>query len=159
MNICKRKTLIALVGFACAPLAAAASGEDILTVTLPDRVVGMTITQLEALPVTEFDTTTIWTEGAQHFRGVRMVDLLDHFGVTQGQVQLTAANDYSISVPVDDFTDDGAILAYQRNGKHMTLRTKGPLWLGYPYDSSPEYQSEVIYSNSIWQLDRITMID
>jgi hypothetical protein len=37
----------------------------------------------------------------------------------------------------------------------MSLREKGPLWIIYPFDSSPEYQTELIYSRSIWQLNRI----
>tara|TARA_R110000737_G_scaffold351725_1_gene394824 strand:- start:463 stop:891 length:429 start_codon:yes stop_codon:yes gene_type:complete len=141
------------------PLPGIAATEDVLTMTLPDAVVGMTMNELEALPVTEFETSTIWTDGPQVFRGVRMVDLLAHFGIEGGTLKLTAANDYSIEVPVDSFTDDGAILAYQRNGQTMTLRTKGPLWVVYPYDSSPKFQSEVIYSNSIWQLDRMSAIE
>lgn len=157
MDTLKRTTLLWLTCALLAPLPVIASGQDILTVTLPDRVVGMSIAELAALPVTEFDTTTIWTDGPQQFRGIRMVDLLEYFGVTSGQLTLTAANDYSIALPVESFTDDGAILAYLRNGAPMTLRTKGPLWLVYPYDSSPKFQSEVIYSNSIWQLDRMSV--
>jgi hypothetical protein len=37
----------------------------------------------------------------------------------------------------------------------MSLREKGPLWIIYPFDSSPEYQTELTYSRSIWQLNRI----
>jgi hypothetical protein len=32
------------------------------------------------------------------------------------------------------------------------VRDKGPLWVVYPYDSKPDYQSELIYVRSIWQL-------
>ncbi len=39
----------------------------------------------------------------------------------------------------------------------MSVREKGPLWIVYPYSSSPEFQNEVIYSRSIWQLNRITV--
>jgi hypothetical protein len=49
----------------------------------------------------------------------------------------------------------GPIVAFARNGAPMPLRDKGPLWIVYPYDSNPDYQSELIYSRSIWQLDRI----
>jgi hypothetical protein len=46
-------------------------------------------------------------------------------------------------------------VAYLRNGAEMSMRDKGPLWIVYPYDAKPDYQSELIYSRSIWQLDRI----
>ncbi|QPM89726.1 molybdopterin-dependent oxidoreductase [Pseudooceanicola algae] len=140
------------------PALANAEDRPLLTVTLPDRVVEMTADDLAALPVSKFETETIWTEGVQQFLGVRMVDLLAHFDIDEGTLQLTAANDYSITLPVDSFRADGAVLAYERNGAPMTLRSKGPLWLVYPYDSSSDFQTEVIYSNSIWQLDRISLI-
>lgn len=131
------------------------ASEVLLTLTLPDRTITFDRAALEALPVAEFETTTIWTEGPQKFRGVRMRVLLDQYGVTSGMLQLTAVNDYAIEIDAGSFRADGAILAYDRNGEAMTLRTKGPLWLVYPYDSSPDFRSELIYSNSIWQLDRI----
>ena len=48
-----------------------------------------------------------------------------------------------------------SVLAFLRNGDEMSVRDKGPLWVVYPYDSTPEYQSELIYSRSVWQLARI----
>ncbi|MEC8574513.1 MAG: oxidoreductase, partial [Pseudomonadota bacterium] len=39
----------------------------------------------------------------------------------------------------------------------MSLRDKGPLWIVYPFDSDPAYQTEAIYSRSIWQLEEITV--
>ncbi|MBR9765017.1 MAG: oxidoreductase [Rhodobacteraceae bacterium] len=150
--------LLAIAGLCMILAPADGRAEDILlTVTLPDRIVSFDRTALEALPATAFETSTIWTEGVQQFRGVRMTVLLAHLGIEGGQLQLTAANDYSIEIATGSFRPDGAILAYERNGTPMTLRSKGPLWLVYPYDSSPDFRSEVIYSNSIWQLDRISL--
>lgn len=114
---------------------------------------------LATLPVHRFTTSTIWTDGQQDFAGVRVTDLLDLLGIHDGVLQLTAVNDYQVTVPVADFTADGAILAYERNGGPMTLREKGPIWLVYPYDSDPKFRTEIIYANSIWQLDRIAMTE
>ena len=50
-----------------------------------------------------------------------------------------------------------ALLAFERNGKPMSVREKGPLWIVYPYDSDAKFQSEVYYSRSIWQLDRLAV--
>jgi hypothetical protein len=44
------------------------------------------------------------------------------------------------------------------NGAEMSIRDKGPLWIVYPYDASDDFRSEVVYSRSIWQLDRIEVI-
>ena len=42
-------------------------------------------------------------------------------------------------------------------GAPMSVRDKGPLWIVYPYDQNTDYQSEVVFSRSIWQLNRITI--
>jgi hypothetical protein len=41
------------------------------------------------------------------------------------------------------------------NGKPMPVREKGPLWIVFPYDESPKFRSDYIYSQSVWQLNRI----
>ncbi|MBD3788101.1 MAG: molybdopterin-dependent oxidoreductase [Sphingomonadales bacterium] len=110
---------------------------------------------LDALPAGAFTTSTIWTEGRQHFEGVYLHDLLTRLGVSSGTLRLTASNDYAITIPVAEIRAGEALLAFRRNGAAMTLRDKGPLWLVYPYDSSDNFRNEVIYSRSIWQLDRI----
>lgn len=139
------------------PATLRAEAPVLLRLTLPDQVVALDRAALQEMPEAAFETTTIWTEGVQQFRGVRMTDFLARYGIEGGILQLVAANDYAIEIPVDSFRPDGAILAYERNGQPMTLRSKGPLWLVYPYDSSADFRSEVIYSNSIWQLDRIVV--
>ena len=60
---------------------------------------------------------------------------------------------------VEDAVEGGPIIAYRLNGDRMSVRDKGPLWVVYPYDSDQVYQTEVIYSRSIWQLYRIDVIE
>jgi hypothetical protein len=110
---------------------------------------------LEALPVVEFTTTTTWTEGPQTFTGVGLHDLIETLGVEDGTLRAAAVNDYAVDIPVEDAVEGGPIVAYLLNGAPMSVRDKGPLWIVYPYDAKREYRSEVIYSRSIWQLERI----
>ena len=112
---------------------------------------------LTAFPAAVFTTTTNWTSGAQTFTGVPLLTLLDSLGVETGQLELIAINEYSIIMPVDDPSNDGAVIAYLMNGEPMTPRDKGPLWLVYNYDSDPDYRTETVYSRSIWQLDRMNI--
>lgn len=114
--------------------------------------------RLAALPRREFATSTIWTEGVQSFSGVELRSLIDHLGVTGGTLKITAVNDYSIQIPVSEVAAGGALLADLRDGKPMTVRDKGPLWLVYPYDSASEFRNEVVYSRSVWQVDRIEVM-
>ncbi|SFS11414.1 hypothetical protein SAMN05444714_1313 [Yoonia litorea] len=137
---------------------AASAGEQktvVLTVDGLGVPLSFSIEDLDEIGTVSFETTTIWTDGLQQFRGVPLPDFLDHLGVESGTMVATAVNDYSVSIPVDEASQDGPIIAFERNGAFMKLRDKGPLWIVYPYDSSEDFQTEVAHSRSIWQLERI----
>lgn len=140
---------------------AAPKGDVLLTLTgkiaatNADGSLQLDQAQLEALPQTEFTTSTTWTDGPQTFRGVLLGDLMAAAGATGTQIHLTAANDYTITMPATDVHDDAPLLAYLLNGAPMSLRDKGPVWMVYPYDGNEKYQTEETYSRSIWQLTTI----
>ncbi len=115
------------------------------------------IEMLKEIEVESFETSTIWTEGIQSFEGVSLAAFLDFLGIEAGTLSMTAINDYEVIVPTSDAEDGGPILAYMRNGTEMSVRDKGPVWLVYPYDHDVKYQTKVIYTRSIWQLDRIVV--
>lgn len=113
---------------------------------------------LMALPRKTISTTTIWTDGDQEFTGVELADLIAAVGATGDTIRASAVNDYNVDIPIADAAPGKALVAYLRNGAEMPLRNKGPLWIIYPYDSDPQFQSETIYSRSIWQLYRISVL-
>lgn len=117
------------------------------------------LADLEAMGMTEVQTTTIWTDGVLTFVGVSLDVLVDRFEVESGTILASAINDYVVQIPVSDAVPNGPIIAYRVNGKEMSVRDKGPLWIVYPYDSNANYRTEVIYSRSIWQLDRLEFVD
>lgn len=153
-------TFLAAPAFAQAELPAPA-GDILLTVSGDIHVANdgdaavFDREMLVAMPSTTIRTSTIWTEGVQEFTGVELADLMERLGVDGGEMVASAINDYHIEIPVADAVDGGPIIAYARDGKPMSVRDKGPLWIVYPYDDRHEYRTEVIYSRSIWQLDRI----
>ena len=114
---------------------------------------------LEALPATSFTTETNWTEGERTFTGVQLSDLIPVADVSGTRLLATALNDYTVEIPVSDAKPGGPIIAYAIDGEPMSVRGKGPLWIVYPYDSSAEYRTETIYARSIWQLDRIEVVE
>lgn len=140
-------------------------GEVILTISgeISETNVGDTaqfdLEMLQALPSQSFTTTTIWTDGPQVFEGVELSVLAELVGFGGNTYSASAVNDYSVSIPVTDAVPGRALVAYLRNGNPMPLRNKGPLWIVFPFDSSQEFQSETIYSRSIWQLNRITVLN
>lgn len=160
---------IAISMLAMLPLAAASqadpTGEVLLTVTSPmadqaeAEAVQFDLEMLQELGTVEFETSTIWTQGVQTFEGVPLSALVESLGMSGTTLRATAINDYAVDIPISDAVEDGPIIAYKLNGEEMSVRDKGPLWIVYPYDSKKEYQSEVVYSRSIWQLDRIEVIE
>ena len=134
--------------------------EDILlSVTGPELSHDLTRTDLEEIGIASFQTTTIWTDGIQEFTGTPLNAFVAALGLNDElALQAIAANDYAVEVPLSDAVEDGPIIAFLRNGEPMTLRDNGPLWLVYPYDHNSDYQSEIIYARSIWQLERIVVI-
>lgn len=113
---------------------------------------------LEGLDPVIVETSTIWTDGVQRFRGVPLVTLLDRLGAEGTILRALALNDYAIEIPVSDAVEGGPIIAFERGGEPMSVRDKGPLWVIYPYDAVPEYKSERIYARSIWQLVSIEVL-
>ena len=152
---------LALTSTALASDLPAPKGEVILTVT---GSIGVTnsgtaalfdLASLQNLGESQFTTSTIWTEGENTFTGVSLATLLTAVEAETGILNATAINDYSVSFPVAEALADDAIIAYQMNGKHISIREKGPLWILYPFDDDNKYKSETYYSRSIWHLNRI----
>lgn len=140
------------------------TGQIVLTVTgdistpTEDTYMDFDIDMLKSLGEVSFETTTPWTDGVQTFTGVPLYRLTELLGVTEGTLRAAAANDYAVDIPVSDAVEDGPIIAYLQNGSPMSVREKGPLWIVYPYDQKVDYQSEVTYSHSIWQLVSIDVL-
>jgi len=66
-----------------------------------------------------------------------------------------ALNDYKTAIPITDAQKFDMLLAYKINDQPISVRTKGPLFIIYPFDSKPELQSAVYYERSAWQLKSI----
>lgn len=110
---------------------------------------------LEAIGTDGFKTVTPWYGGEVRFEGVRMDALMRHVGATGDSVLATALNDFSTEIPVSDFSRYGVLLALKRDGNYMPVRDKGPLFIVYPYDSSPELKAQKFFSRSAWQVTKL----
>lgn len=148
-------------GLAHADTFAPPKGEAIVTVrglitatNSPDGLI-LDLDQLKSLPQHSFTTSTPWNEGKSLFQGVLLKDLIAAVGGYGTTITITALDDYTNSVAITDAKDDGPMLAYLIDGKTMSVREKGPLWLIYPFDDNADYRSEETYAHSIWQIARI----
>ena len=164
-----RRDLLPLLAAATAIPASAAqpeqlkmpSGEVILTISgaitnlnAPGTAL-FDVTMLEQIGVERITTTTPWLEGLITFEGVRMSKLLTIVGAKGNNVIAYAANDYTSEIPISDYSTYPAIIALKRNGEYLPADGQGPLWIIYPYNTSPVLQQQKFYSRSVWQLQRL----
>jgi hypothetical protein len=110
---------------------------------------------LESMGLVTVETTTPWHEGKVKFEGVSLDKLMKQVGASGQRVVVVALNDYTTEIPIDDFGKFNVILAIKRNGEYMSVRDKGPLFVIYPYDSSPDLKSQTYYARSAWQVAKI----
>ncbi len=113
------------------------------------------LAMLQAMPVSEFETSTVWTDGVGRFAGVALSDLIETLGGEGDMLHATAGDGYAVEIPVSDAVPGGPILAYMLNGELLAPDEMGPYWIVYPYYSDPAYRSEEIEARSIWQLNTL----
>ena len=112
---------------------------------------------IQALPGKTIRTSTPWTEGVTEFEGVDAAALVEYVGMTGKTAKVTALNDYSVTMDVSDLSDEGAILAYRLNGKILSIREKGPLWIIFPFDADKRYSTDAFWSKAVWQIRDIVV--
>jgi len=153
--------LTAFVGAAYAASLAMPTERPILTisgkisVTNKDNTAQFDRKMLESMGLVTVETTTPWHEGKMKFEGVSLDKLMKQVGASGQRVVVVALNDYTTEIPIDDFGKFNVILAIKRNGEYMSVRDKGPLFVIYPYDSSPDLKSQTYYARSAWQVAKI----
>lgn len=110
---------------------------------------------LDSLGRHSLKTSTSWTDGVPTFEGVRLADVLAKVGAKGKTIIATALNDYSVEIPKSDATTYNVLLADTMNGKKLSLRDKGPLWIVYPRDQHAELNTESFNDRWIWQLGKL----
>ena len=140
-----------------------AKGKVILTVSgqvaeknTPDAA-EFDLAMLEKLPQHSFTTMTPWEKQPTTFTGPFLRDVLAATKATGTTIKAVALNDYQTTIPLDDVQKFDVILARQMNGKAIPVKTKGPLFIVYPYDTKPELRSSLYYERSAWQLKSMTI--
>ncbi len=152
---------VGVIGVAYAATLAAPTERAVLTitgkiaVTNKDNTAQFDRPMLESLGMVAVETTTPWHEGKVKFEGIPVDKLMKQVGATGDRVVVTALNDYTTEIPMEDFAKYKVILAIKRNGEYMPVRDKGPLFIIYPYDSDPELKSQTYYARSAWQVAKI----
>lgn len=107
---------------------------------------------LDALNQRELKTSTPWHKGRPTFSGPLFSEVLDHVQAQGTNVIVTAINDYSSTIPIQDLRKWPIVLATRIDGKVIPIREKGPIFVIYPFDTFPETKNEVSFFRSVWQV-------
>jgi hypothetical protein len=155
MSIARR----ALLAAAALPAAALATEHtpvlEIAGGIAPPSPRSVSLSELEAFGPSALVTHTPWTTGPQHFAGVTMERLLSVLDARGATLRAIALNDYAVSMPVAEAVADEAFLATRIGGVPMPVRTRGPLWIVFPWSARPQLENAVTRQRSIWQIRRI----
>lgn len=120
------------------------------------EILELSIDDLAALPQVTIRAQNAFVDGEVAFRGPLARDVLQLLALGEAEVlRFTAANDYSVEIPSSDFDEFDAILAMEADGKPLSRRDKGPLWLMYPISEDDDRMESVYVHRLIWQVVRI----
>ncbi len=140
--------------------ASALASIPLMTLVLPDgRQITLDDAALAALPQTQFKTATPWTTGMHDYRGPPLAAVLAAQGVKNvSKIAVSALNGYQQVVDLALFEEAPLTLVRHEDGKPLTRRNKGPLWLLIPLSSYPKLDIPLIHNCMVWQVTRIEII-
>lgn len=110
---------------------------------------------LSTFPAHRIETHTPWTDGIARFDGILLKDVLAAIGARGDTLFAQAINGYRIAFPISDAEEYGVLLAMRMDGRTLSRRDKGPLWIVYPRDDIAEIRDERYDSRWVWQLSTI----
>lgn len=130
-----------------------------ITMTNGDGVARFDRAMIDAMAQRTTETSTPWFDSPRAFSGPLGEALLEAVGAQGQTLRIIALNDYSADVPSQDFRDHPVILATHIDGKMLSVRDKGPMFMIYPFDEFPDLLNEVYFGRSVWQISRIEVLD
>lgn len=109
---------------------------------------------LEALGKRSFASRSELSDVPQLFEGIPLRAVLERVGVQGKSLRASALNDYVAVIPIEDLKYE-PILATKVDGRVLTIRDKGPLWIAYPRDSYKILQDAKYDYRWVWQLNKL----
>jgi len=110
------------------------------------------LAMLSALAQRRFSVKTPWDPRPVSFEGPLLREVLQAADARGSRLTLVAVNDYKVEIPMEDLVHWDVVLALKMNGQAIPSRTKGPLFVVYPFDVAQGALLEQFRDRSIWQL-------
>lgn len=134
-----------------APLPSAA-----ITVIGANGTITVSVAELESIGLLRVTTNSPWEKGQLVFEGILFRDFLKKVGLDDAEAVLVRAKDnYTQTIPREDWTDGPLLLATRQDGKPLNLRTQGPVRLVYPLLDHPEYDTEIHKDRWVWTITSV----
>lgn len=116
-----------------------------------------TMAEALAMPSYHMRTSTNWT-AVSDFKGVRVTDVLERYHLKGSKLYFRCFDGYSYVIPWNDLVRYNVILAYERDGVRMSLKSLGPFALIYPRTSFPsELGGSETDPKFIWMIKEISV--
>lgn len=144
-------------------LAVSAQAADFKWLTISGKIrsesgsIFYTAGDMAATPGTEIVTSTPWTTGKAVFRGALLRDILKDVGASGKLLKVSAADGFTVEIPVADAEKYDVILAYKMNGEWLERGAYAPFWIIYPFDAHKELADRKFYARAIWQVTDIVV--
>lgn len=123
-----------------------------------DNAIQLNDDKLSALPQQEFVTHHSWSDKAESFKGPLLSDVLNTTCSNTKKIKLTALNDYAVDMDFSKLEKYQPIVAMSVNGKRLSIREKGPLWIMVPLDKYKDIEERSMDGIMIWQLSDIKIL-
>ncbi|WP_150522911.1 molybdopterin-dependent oxidoreductase [Roseibium sediminis] len=142
------------------PFAATASAAETLfaLITADGTSTDVTDKTFEEIGYTEIKTRLVGeADTVSTVRGVLFSALLDHYGVDAETVQVTGLDGYMAELPVDELKQYPVVIATEVDGNRLSVRSKGPGWVVYPFTDHPEIDDQLREARCVWQVRDIAV--
>lgn len=153
---CEHKAAYTLVHERHAVTTRAVTDEPTLEVVTPAgrRVLGLN--QLRALRTVEYRIPHPHLKRTMTFRGVLLSDLATELGLKDRDLRFEAIDDYGATILAEDYQAFPVLLAYEADGRLLTIKDKGPLTVVFPIHAHERRFPSVKYGSQwVWYVSRI----
>ncbi|PKF61955.1 molybdopterin-binding oxidoreductase [Psychromonas sp. psych-6C06] len=115
--------------------------------------------QLQQLPQQKITAQLPWCNEVNTYEGPLLEDVFKLAGIQGRWLTFTGLDNYQISFDYKSIKEYKPILALQRDGELLSIRTKGPLLLVLPIDQYSELNTPLYHDYMVWQLIKIGVED
>lgn len=149
--------VISLAGLLGAPRdgLTASPSRSVLAVIQGAERVEFTLDALEELDQARITTRTPWHAEPRTYEGPFLAKVVEAAGFQGKDLVVSALNDYQATIPMSEARTYGVVLATRVDGRRMSVREYGPLFIMYPLDDNPELKTDRHYARCVWQVSSI----